>query len=166
MRYLEVDNICIPPTVSMGIEKKAKNLLGNITDGQSKPVLSSVQEVGFVVFTWRQEGCLWSGWTAHLSRLPGNSEVHLRSLTHILAHGLACKITLMYINSWLFHLWRKIPTFLGAVSIPCIAHLVQSSLLMNNLARTELHSSGEIDEVNFRRWQVGSLFRVLWIRWK
>lgn len=54
MRYLEVDNICIPPTVSMGIEKKAKNLLGNITEGQSKPVLSSVQEVGFVVFTCRQ----------------------------------------------------------------------------------------------------------------
>lgn len=73
------------------------------------------------------------------------------ALTHILAHGLACKITLMHINSWLFHLWRKIPTFLGAVSIPCIAHLVQSCLLMNNLARTELHGSGEIDEVNFRR---------------
>lgn len=82
--------------------------------------------------TCLQAGCLWGCSTAHLSWLPGNSEVHLCSLTHILAHGLAYKITLMHINSWLFNPWGRIPALPGAISVPWVAPLVQSCVLMNN----------------------------------
>lgn len=84
-------------------------------------MLLSEQDVGLVVFTCLQAGFLWGCSAAHLSRLPGNSQVHLCSLTHILAHGLTCKITLMHMNSWLFNPWGRIAALLfpGLHTQPC-----------------------------------------------
>lgn len=55
---------------------------------------------------------------SHRCLLNANVKVHLCSLTHILAKGLACKIRLMRINSQLVDLWERAPAFLGAVSVP------------------------------------------------
>lgn len=143
-------NIFIPLMVCMQIKKKKKKTVRKYNGWAIKAgviIRAGCGLGGF--FTCLQAGCLWGCSAAHLSWLPGNSEVHLCSLTHILAHGLAYKITFMHIYSLLLNPWGRIPALPGAVSIPWVAPLVQSCLLMNNSARTELQSSAEINEMNF-----------------